>query len=246
MMKQPHLGRKIADLRKAKGYTQEELVEKCNLNVRTLQRIESGDVSPRSYTQRLIFKALEYDIHDSAGSLSTKIETTFSVLGKWLEHLYRSVLDLFNLKTKPMKKLTILTFTFFLIGFGLFALCTKSDAQTIAEVTEIVTAKNTDFIRWFNESQVDSLLTIYRDDACALPWYCGKAELRAHLQSEVKNGYLFKELKTTSVSVCDTIAVEKGTFRVYTLVGEISGMYMSEWRYSNKQWLIVNDISRME
>ena len=37
-MKQPELGRKIADLRKAKGYTQEELVDKCNLSVRTLQR----------------------------------------------------------------------------------------------------------------------------------------------------------------------------------------------------------------
>ncbi|MCK4749561.1 MAG: helix-turn-helix transcriptional regulator, partial [Bacteroidales bacterium] len=86
MMKQPHLGRKIADLRKAKGFTQEELVEKCNLNVRTLQRIESGEVSPRSYTQRLIFKALEYDIHDSAGTLSMKIERMFSVLGKWLKH----------------------------------------------------------------------------------------------------------------------------------------------------------------
>jgi len=245
-MKQPHLGRKIADLRKAKGLTQEELVEKCNLNVRTLQRIESGDVSPRSYTQRLIFKALEYDIHDSAGTLSMRIETTVSILGMWFRSLFRIVLDLFNLKTHTMKKLTILAVTFTLIGFGLFALCTKSNAQTIAEVTEIITAHNSDFVRWFNDSQVDSIMTMYRDDACALPWACGKAELRAHLQSEVTNGYIFKELKTQSVSVCDTIAVEKGTFRIYTLVGEIAGMYMSEWRYSDKKWLIVNDISRME
>ena len=175
-MKQPHLGKKIAELRKAKGFTQEELVEKCNLNVRTLQRIESGDVSPRSYTQRLIFKALEYDIHDSSGSLSMKIERTISFLGKWLEHLFRSVLDLFNLKTNPMKKLTILTTTSVLIGFGLFALCSKSEAQTIAEVEQIVSAKNADFVRWFNEGQVDSIMTMYRDDACALPWACGKAE----------------------------------------------------------------------
>jgi transcriptional regulator with XRE-family HTH domain len=186
MMKQPHLGRKIAELRKAKGFTQEELVEKCNLSVRTLQRIESGDVSPRSYTQRLIFKALEYDIHDSAGSLSMKIETTFSVLGKWFEHLFRSFLDLFNLKTNTMKKLTILTFTFLFIGFGLFALCTKSNAQTIAEVTEIVYAHNSNYIRWFNNEQVDSLLTQYREDASILPWAQGKAEIRVLLQRDVK------------------------------------------------------------
>lgn len=244
MMKQPHLGRKIAELRKAKGFTQEELVEKCNLSVRTLQRIESGDVSPRSYTQRLIFKALEYDIHDSAGSLSMKIERTFSVLGRWLERLFRKFLDLFNLKTKPMKKIAILTITCGLIGFGLFALCTKSNAQTIAEVTEIVSAHNSDFMRWFNNHQVDSIMTMYHEDACALPWACGKVQLRAHLQSEVAKGYSFIELKTQSVSVCDTIAVEKGTFRVYTPLGEISGMYMSEWRYTEKKWLIINDISR--
>ncbi len=60
-MKQPDLGKKIAELRKAKGLTQEELVEKCNLSVRTIQRIESGEVTPRSYTVRIIFTALDYN-----------------------------------------------------------------------------------------------------------------------------------------------------------------------------------------
>jgi transcriptional regulator with XRE-family HTH domain len=60
-MKQPELGKKISELRKAKGYTQEELVEKCNLNVRTIQRIETGEVTPRSYTVKAIFTALGYD-----------------------------------------------------------------------------------------------------------------------------------------------------------------------------------------
>jgi len=46
-MRQPELGKKIVELRKAKGLTQEELVAECNLNVRTLQRIESGVVMPR-------------------------------------------------------------------------------------------------------------------------------------------------------------------------------------------------------
>jgi transcriptional regulator with XRE-family HTH domain len=59
-MKQPELGKKISELRKAKGLTQEELVEKCNLNVRTVQRIEAGEVSPRTFTIKAIFEALEY------------------------------------------------------------------------------------------------------------------------------------------------------------------------------------------
>ncbi|MDD4637402.1 MAG: helix-turn-helix transcriptional regulator [Bacteroidales bacterium] len=58
-MKQPELGRKISELRKAKGLTQEELVEKCNIGVRTIQRIETGEVTPRSYTIKAILGALE-------------------------------------------------------------------------------------------------------------------------------------------------------------------------------------------
>ena len=59
-MNQPELGQKIVALRKQKGLTQEELVEACGLNVRTLQRIETGEVNPRSHTVRLIFQALDY------------------------------------------------------------------------------------------------------------------------------------------------------------------------------------------
>lgn len=61
-MKQPELGKKIFELRKAQGLTQEDLVEKCNIGVRTIQRIEAGDVTPRSYTIKAILVALESDI----------------------------------------------------------------------------------------------------------------------------------------------------------------------------------------
>lgn len=57
-MKQPLLGRKIQEWRKAKGLTQEELVERCNINVRTIQRIEAGEVTPRTYTVKAILEAL--------------------------------------------------------------------------------------------------------------------------------------------------------------------------------------------
>ncbi|SDY90004.1 MULTISPECIES: helix-turn-helix domain-containing protein [Rhodonellum] len=60
-MKQPELGRKILELRKSKGLTQENLVELCSINVRTIQRIESGEVTPRSYTIKAILDALDFD-----------------------------------------------------------------------------------------------------------------------------------------------------------------------------------------
>tara|TARA_B100001146_G_scaffold44838_2_gene38459 strand:- start:19852 stop:20694 length:843 start_codon:yes stop_codon:yes gene_type:complete len=60
-MKQPLLGKKIIELRKQKGLTQEDLVEKCNINVRTIQRIEAGETTPRIYTIKIILNALGLD-----------------------------------------------------------------------------------------------------------------------------------------------------------------------------------------
>ncbi|MDH6342687.1 transcriptional regulator with XRE-family HTH domain [Parabacteroides sp. PFB2-12] len=72
-MKQPELGRKIVELRKQKGLTQEELVEKCNINVRTLQRIESGEVNPRSFTVKILFSALDYDVDEESLNQSSEV-----------------------------------------------------------------------------------------------------------------------------------------------------------------------------
>ena len=60
-MKQPLLGKKIIELRKQKGLTQEDLVEKCNITVRTIQRIEAGETTPRIYTIKIILNALGLD-----------------------------------------------------------------------------------------------------------------------------------------------------------------------------------------
>ena len=63
-MKQPELGQQIADLRKSKGLTQEELVDRCNVSVRTIQRIETGEVTPRSFTLKTILAALDSNLDD--------------------------------------------------------------------------------------------------------------------------------------------------------------------------------------
>ena len=70
-MRQPELGKRILELRKEKGLTQEELVEKCNISVRTLQRIETGEVTPRMFTIRTILAALDYDLNTIAENEDT-------------------------------------------------------------------------------------------------------------------------------------------------------------------------------
>lgn len=61
MIQQPTLGELLVKLRKKKGWTQEELVEACHVSVRTIQRIESGEVTPRTSTINLLLEALDYD-----------------------------------------------------------------------------------------------------------------------------------------------------------------------------------------
>lgn len=54
-------GKLIKDLRIKKGMTQEELAEKTDLSTRTIQRIENGEVDPRTYSLQMIAKALEVE-----------------------------------------------------------------------------------------------------------------------------------------------------------------------------------------
>jgi transcriptional regulator with XRE-family HTH domain len=53
------LNQKIALARNQKGLTQEELATMSNVTVRTIQRIESGNSVPRSFTLKLIASALD-------------------------------------------------------------------------------------------------------------------------------------------------------------------------------------------
>jgi transcriptional regulator with XRE-family HTH domain len=63
-MEQYELGNRIAQKRKYKGMTQEELAIKCNITTRSIQRIEAGDVSPRSFTLNKISEVLSLSFED--------------------------------------------------------------------------------------------------------------------------------------------------------------------------------------
>lgn len=228
-MKQPELGRKIAELRKAKGLTQEELVDKCKLSVRTLQRIESGEVAPRSHTIKVIFAALDHKVFDS----------TPSRLRLFLKKEYK----LFNLKPKTMKRLSVLSVVIAVTGFILLAVCMDGKAQSASKAKKMIEASNGDLMRWFNAGQIDSLLTLYREDACLLTIGCGKEIIREYYASQAPL-FKFDELNTTSINVKNSIAVEKGRWVIRLMSGDVlRGEYLTEWHRAGKKWLIVNDIS---
>lgn len=56
-------GQRIREARIKKGMTQQDLAERANINVRTIQRIENGEVSARTYTLNTLAAFLEIDPH---------------------------------------------------------------------------------------------------------------------------------------------------------------------------------------
>ena len=53
-MEHQSLGKQIKAARQRKELSQNELAELCNLNIRTIQRIENDEVTPRTYTLKII------------------------------------------------------------------------------------------------------------------------------------------------------------------------------------------------
>ena len=62
------LCQKIVQARKQKGLTQEQLADLSQVTVRTIQRIESGETTPRAFTLKAIASVLEMSFEDLLSS----------------------------------------------------------------------------------------------------------------------------------------------------------------------------------
>lgn len=58
------LYQKIVNTRKQKGLTQEQLADLSNITVRTIQRIESGESTPRAFTLKAIASVLDISFEE--------------------------------------------------------------------------------------------------------------------------------------------------------------------------------------
>ncbi len=80
IMQQPELGKRLTALRKEKNLTQEELVEKSHVSVRTIQRIETGEVLPRTITIKILLGALGESYESFSTQQNQVMETQKSTL----------------------------------------------------------------------------------------------------------------------------------------------------------------------
>ena len=125
-MKQPELGKKIFELRQSKGLTQTELAENCNLSLRTVQRIEAAEVTPRIYTIKAIFSNLGYN--------ESLIYNQAMVFPKanWFKQVFNNyIVEFFNFKKNTMKKLSVLSLVVVFVATGLFLAKSDLYAQKI-------------------------------------------------------------------------------------------------------------------
>ena len=95
-MKNNDLAKKIKELRTRKGFSQDELAETAQINLRTVQRIESGETEPRG---------------DTLQRLAMALNVTSDELIDWAEREDNSFLVLLNLSA--------LSFLFFPLFFFL-------------------------------------------------------------------------------------------------------------------------------
>ena len=123
MMKQPELGKKVLVLRQGKGLTQSELAEISNVSLRTIQRIESGEVTPRNYTIKVVFESLDYQSKTNISSINQN----------GFHQFLNKLIDLFNLKTNTMQKLSVLSLVIMISVLGIFLKVNNVNAQKIQD-----------------------------------------------------------------------------------------------------------------
>lgn len=142
------ISRKIAKARKLKGFTQEELADKTNVTVRTIQRIENGESLPRAYTLKSIATALEMDYEDLIQQNS--VETNSPIINDKDEKRFLRIFTLANFTY------LLIPFFHFLIPYYLF----KNYRNKSNKATDFCTSVVQQQIAWVIGNSLMMLLTM--------------------------------------------------------------------------------------
>ena len=146
------------------------------------------------------------------------------------------------MKTKDFFYKKIRLISIILISF--FISMQVKAQSTIKRVKKTIKKSNDNFIKWFNNGEIDLIVELYRYDACLVAKGCGKTYIRNYYQGEFQK-YKYTELTIINLTVSDTVAVEKGRWKIRLESGdEIGGEYLTEWRRSDhNKWLMVSDLA---
>jgi len=249
-MEQPDLGKRILELRLTQGLTQEELASKCNINLRTIQRIESAQVNPRSYTVKLIFENLNYNFFNSSERFNVHENQSADKVLNWTDKAKNQILELFNLKTNTMKKIGILSLPILVVGFMLMY-GFQGNAQNVEKVRRSIEQSNQQIEKWFTNGEIDSIGTLYMKNAISISAAGQEVVGRQNIIDEYTE-MKFKDMEILSIKtervnlMSKNIVLETGSLKIKFGQVTYKGKYQSQWKYYEKKWRIENEISTMK
>ena len=148
-----------------------------------------------------------------------------------------------------MKKLSVLFAIPLLVVTGILIFNGESQAQSAKQLEQTIEQFNQEFMANFNQGNLEPLLAYYREDACVLPQNCcSKSCVEQNLNLELSKNFRFTLLEAVAIDVDGNLGIEKGRFEIQFDNGgvKMQGMYMTEWHYENKKWMIKNEISNVQ
>jgi hypothetical protein len=137
-----------------------------------------------------------------------------------------------------MKKIHTLSLATLVVLISFYS---KTHAQSTTSVQKKIEQANKQFVKWFNNAQVDSIVSQYHTNACLTGRGCGKKFIQNYYKSETGK-YTVKELTTLNVTVNGKNATETGLWKILLSNStELSGKYSTEWQLINNRWVIFKE-----
>jgi transcriptional regulator with XRE-family HTH domain len=218
-MRQPDFGKKLFEIRKIRGLTQDELAVKCKITIRTIQRIEAGLVMPRAFTLKVLSDNLEFDFLEISNG--KKVDDTKL---KWFNVILWHAKDLFNLKTNTMKKVTILSIILCLLFVGLFALVNDGKAQGPIKLDKFhfVKANSRGIIYFFQRGEL-TMISNVKDTA--------DYKIKGGLIQEYKNKIFLNGKYIGKALKFDTVIYNHGNITIRPSYVDIKSSYGQNIHY---------------
>ena len=133
-------------------------------------------------------------------------------------------------------------------------------AKESSEVRKIIEFHNANLNRWYAEGKIDSVVTVFAEDARQIPpngpALVGRQAILENWKQAVSIGKWEFSLKTQSVVANGPVAVERGRYTLQFTPGSgappnfgaftDTGNYLCYWRKENGKWFVVDDIANRD